>query len=68
MVFSIFFKVGDLQFRSNFDDKSVLDPGSIFGLIFDGSGMDLGGFLGPEINQNRYQIRDRFLEGLKIAD
>ena len=29
--------------------------------------MDLGGFLGPEINQNRYQILDRFLEAFKIG-
>ena len=28
--------------------------------------MDFAGFLGPEINQNRYQILDRFLEAFKI--
>ena len=36
-------------------------------LIFDGFGKDFGGFLAPEINQNRYQILDPFLEAFKIG-
>ena len=38
-----------------------------FALIFDGFGMVFEGFLAPEINQNRYQILDRFLEAFKIG-
>ena len=35
--------------------------------MFDGFWTELGGFSAPKIDQNRYQFRDRFLEGLKMA-
>ena len=35
--------------------------------MLDGFEVDFGGFLAPEINQNRYQILDRFLEAFKIG-
>ena len=40
---------------------------SIFGSICDGFWTDFGGFSAPKIDQNRYQFRDRFLEGLKMV-
>ena len=39
----------------------------IFGSNFDGFWTDFGGFSASKIDQNRYQFRDRFLEGLKMA-
>ena len=37
------------------------------GWNFDGFWTDVGGFSTPKIDQNRYQFRDRFLDGLKIG-
>ena len=54
--------------RSKIDLKTVSKITSIFGSNFDGFGTDFGGFSAPKIDQNRYQFRDRFLDGLKMAN
>ena len=53
--------------RSKIDLKTVSKITSIFGSNFDGFWTEFGGFSAPQINQNRYQFRDRILEGFKMA-
>ncbi len=53
--------------RSKIDLKTVLKITSIFGWNFDGFWTDFGGFSAPKIDQNRYQFRNRFLEGSKVV-
>ena len=60
---STFLRFGGSGNRSKIDLKTVSKITSIFGSIFDGFWTDFGGFSAPKIDQNRYQIRDRFLEG-----
>ena len=64
---STFSRFGGSGNRSKIDLKTVSKTTSIFGSIFDGFGIDLGGFSAPKIDQNRYQFRDRFLDGLKMV-
>ena len=64
---SPFSRFGGSGNRSNIALKTVSKITSIFGSNFDGFWTDFGGFSAPKIDQNRYQFRDRFLEGLKIG-
>ena len=64
---STFSRFGDFGNRSKIDLKTVSKITSIFGSNFDGFWTDFGGFSAPKIDQNRYQFRDRFLEGFKIG-
>ena len=63
---STFSRFGGSGNRSKIDLKTVSKITSIFGSNFDGFWTDFGGFSASKIDQNRYQFRDRFLEGLKI--
>ena len=64
---STFSRFGGSGNRSKIDLKTVSKITSIFGWNFDGFWTDFGGFSAPKIDQNRYQFRDRFLDGLKMA-
>ena len=64
---STFSRFGGSGNRSKIDLKTVSKITSIFGSNFDGFWTDFGGFSAPKIDQNRYQFRDRFLEGLKMG-
>ena len=64
---STFSRFGGSGNRSKIDLKTVSKITSIFGSNFDGFWTDFGGFSAPKIDQNRYQFRDRFLEGLKMV-
>ena len=64
---STFSRFGGSGNRSKIDLKTVSKITSIFGSNFDGFWTDFGGFSAPKIDQNRYQFRDRFLEGLNIG-
>ena len=60
---STFSRFGGSGNRSKINLKTVSKITS----IFDGFWTDFGGFSSPKIDQNRYQFRDRFLEGLKMV-
>ena len=64
---STFSRFGGSGNRSKIDLKTVSKITSIFGSNFDGLWTDFGGFSARKIDQDRYQFRDRFLDGLKIA-
>ena len=64
---STFSRFGGSGHRSKIDLKTVSKITSIFGSNFDGFWTDFGGFSAPKIDQNRYQFRDRFLDGFKMA-
>ena len=64
---STFSRFGGSGNRSKIDLKTVSKITSIFGWNFDGFWTDFGGFSAPKIDQNRYQFRDRFLDGLKMG-
>ena len=64
---STFSRFGGSGNRSKIDLKMVSKITSIFGSIFDGFGIDFGGFSAPKIDQNRYQFWNRFLDGLKVG-
>ena len=64
---STFSRFGGSGNRSKIDLKTVSKITSIFGWNFDGFWTDFGGFSASKIDQNRYQFRDRFLDGLKMV-
>ena len=55
-------KIDQKSIRKRYRKKT-----SIFRSIVDGFGIDFGSFSIPKIDQNRYQFRDRFLEGFKFS-
>ena len=63
---STFSRFGGSGNRSKIDLKTVSKITSILDRIWMDFGPIFGGFSAPKIDQNRYQFRDRFLEGLKI--
>ena len=69
--FLLFFKVWKVQIRSKIDEKSTLDPGPVFGSIFDDFWIDFGVIFYPTIDQKSMLKFDRFLdafwEGLGAA-
>ena len=54
------FKVWNVKIWSNIDQKTTLDPGPVFGSIFDGFGIDFGVILTPKIDQKSMLKFDRF--------
>ena len=75
LVFSVvvllFSKVEKIQIRSKIDEKSTLDPGPVFGSMFDDFWIDFGVIFDPKIDKKSMLQFDRFLdafwEGLGAA-
>ena len=58
----LFFKVWKVQIRSKINEKSTLDPGPVFGSIFDDFWIDFGVSFAPEIDQKSMLKFDCFLD------
>ena len=64
---STFSRFGGFGNRSKINLKTVSKITSNCGSNFGGIWIEFGGFSAPKFDQNRYQIRDRFLEASKIV-